>query len=229
MLALIRSLLKTALACATAAICMVGRPASAQEPPPPIPHFVVDLHGVFPGFPVEQALADSRGLGPSGLSELPGRAFGGDIAVHVYPFRWRAITFGIGARAMGARATKEPDPIPGSTLVAVTEKFSYIGPELSFNFGTGSGWSYLSAGINASHWSVIPKLPDGTDAPPQPPDEERLKTLAYGGGARWFARPHVAFSFDVRFYAINPSSPYGPLPVSPRTTLLVIGAGISIK
>jgi hypothetical protein len=229
MLALIRSLLKTALACATAAICMVGRPASAQEPPPPIPHFVVDLHGVFPGFPVEQALADSRGLGPSGLSELPGRAFGGDIAVHVYPFRWRAITFGIGARAMGARATKEPDPIPGSTLVAVTEKFSYIGPELSFNFGTGSGWSYLSAGINASHWSVIPKLPDGTDAPPQPPDEERLKTITYGGGARWFARPHVAFSFDVRFYAINPSSPYGPLPVSPRTTLLVIGAGISIK
>ena len=229
MLALIRSLLKTALACATAAICMAGRPASAQEPPPPIPHFVVDLHGVFPGFPVEQALADSRGLGPSGLSELPGRAFGGDIAVHVYPFRWRAITFGIGARAMGARATKEPDPIPGSTLVAVTEKFSYIGPELSFNFGTGSGWSYLSAGINASHWSVIPKLPDGTDAPPQPPDEERLKTITYGGGARWFARPHVAFSFDVRFYAINPSSPYGPLPVSPRTTLLVIGAGISIK
>jgi hypothetical protein len=229
MLALIRSLLKTALACATVAICMVGRPASAQEPPPPIPHFVVDLHGVFPGFPVEQALADSRGLGPSGLSELPGRAFGGDIAVHVYPFRWRAITFGIGARAMGARATKEPDPIPGSTLVAVTEKFSYIGPELSFNFGTGTGWSYLSGGINAAHWSVIPKLPDGTDAPPQPPDEERLKTITYGGGARWFARPHVAFSFDVRFYAINPSSPYGPLPVSPRTTLLVIGAGISIK
>jgi len=233
MLALIRSLLKTALACAAAAICLVGRPVSAQDPPPPIPHFVVDLHGVFPGFPIEQALADSRGLGPSGLSELPGRAFGGDIAVHVYPFRWRAITFGIGARAMGARATKEPDPIPGTTLVPVTEKFSYIGPELSFNFGTGTGWSYLSAGINASHWSVIPKQqqPDGSfaDAPPLPPDEERLKTITYGGGARWFARPHVAFSFDVRFYAINPSSPYGPLPVSPRTTLLVIGAGISIK
>jgi hypothetical protein len=228
MLALIRSLLKTALACATAAICMAGRPASAQEPPPPIPHFVVDLHGVFPGFPIEQALADSRGLGPSGLSELPGRGFGGDIAVHFYPFRWRAITFGIGARAMGARATKEPDPIPGSTLVAVTEKFSYIGPELSFNFGTGTGWSYLSAGISGSHWSVIPKLPDGTDAPPQPPDEERLKTIAYGGGARWFAKPHVAFSFDVRFYAINPSTP-GVYPPSPRTTLLVIGAGISIK
>ena len=228
MLALIRSLLKTAFACAAAAICIAGRPAWAQEPPPPIPHFVVDLHGVFPGFPVEQALADSRGLGPSGLSELPGRAFGGDIAAHFFPFRWRAITFGIGGRAMAARATKEPDPIPGTTLVTVTEKFSYIGPELSFNFGTGTGWSYLSGGINVSRWSIIPKLPDGTDAPPQPPDEERLKTITYGGGARWFARPHVAFSFDVRFYAINPSSP-GALPPSPRTTLLVIGGGISIK
>ena len=32
----------------------------------------------------------------------------------------------------------------------------------------------------------------------------RLKTINYGGGARWFAKAHVAFSFDVRFYAINP-------------------------
>jgi hypothetical protein len=45
----------------------------------------------------------------------------------------------------------------------------------------------------------------------------------------------VAFSFDVRFYAINP----GPaaikpgtatiFPGTPRTTLLIIGAGISVK
>jgi hypothetical protein len=230
MLALIRSLLKSALACAAAAVCLACRPAAAQEPPPAIPHFVVDLHGVFPSFPVNQALADSRGLGASGLSELPGRAFGGDFAVHLYPFRWKAITFGIGARVMGARATNEPQTVPdqSTTLVAVTEKLTSIGPELSFNFGTGAGWSYLSGGISASRWSIIPKLPDGTDAPPQPPDEERLKTITYGGGARWFAKPHLAFSFDVRFYAINPSTT-GDLPPSPRTTLLVIGAGVSIK
>jgi hypothetical protein len=230
MLALIRSLLKTALACAAAAICLTARPAVAQEPPPPIPHFVVDLHGVFPNFPVNQALADSRGLGPSGLSELPGRAFGGDFAVHVYPFKWRAITFGIGARVMAARATNEPQVIPDqpTTLVAVTEKLASVGPEISFNFGTGSGWSYLSGGISASRWSIIPKLPDGTDAPPQPPDEERLKTITYGAGARWFAKPHVAFSFDARFYSIRAGTA-GDLPASPRATLFVIGAGISIK
>ena len=37
-------------------------------------------------------------------------------------------------------------------------------------------------------------------------DEEPLKTINYGGGARWFTKTHLAFSFDVRFYAINPGT-----------------------
>ena len=60
-------------------------------------------------------------------------------------------------------------------------------------------------------------------------DTDRLKTLNYGGGARWFIKPHLAFSFDVRFYAINPGKPHLDLPGSPRTTLLVLIGGISIK
>jgi hypothetical protein len=59
--------------------------------------------------------------------------------------------------------------------------------------------------------------------------EERLKTIDYGGGARWFAKPHLAFSFDLRFYAINPSAPTLTLPAGPRTRLMVFGAGVSIK
>ena len=43
------------------------------------------------------------------------------------------------------------------------------------------------------------------------------------------AKPHLAFSFDLRFYAIDPSSPTLVLPAGPRTTLMVFGAGISIK
>ena len=41
---------------------------------------------------------------------------------------------------------------------------------------------------------------------------------------------HLAFSFDVRFNAINPGTPFfaGALG-SPRTTLLVIGAGVSVR
>jgi hypothetical protein len=114
--------------------------------------------------------------------------------------------------------------VEASGLRAVTERFNYLGPQLSFNLGTGVGWSYISGGIAASTWSVVP-----VGAIAQPPDEERLKTIDYGGGARWFAKPHLAFSFDVRFYAINPSSPAAGLPSGPRTTLLVIGAGISVK
>jgi hypothetical protein len=71
-------------------------------------------------------------------------------------------------------------------------------------------------------------VPEGSQ--PGPADEESLKTLNWGGGARWFAKSHLAFSFDVRFYAINPG--VSSLPGkngSPRTTFIVIGAGISLK
>jgi hypothetical protein len=201
---------------------LLGRahPADAQEPPPPIPRFVVDLHGTVATFPSSDSnLAASRGLD---LSELPGVGLGGDVAAHVYPFKYRAVTFGIGGRITRSRAHRtQPQE---STLRPVTERFTYVGPQLSFNFGTGAGWSYISAGIAASKWSVVP---DGST--PQPPDEERLKTIDYGGGARWFAKPHLAFSFDLRFYAINPSSPTLALPAGPRTRLMVFGAGVSIK
>jgi hypothetical protein len=207
-----------AVLCVLAAVLGGARRAGAQELPP-IPRLVVDVHGTFPAFPADPNLAVSRGLDPG---ELPGRGLGGDIAVHVYPFKYRAVTFGIGGRVITSRAHRTQDQT--STLRPVTERFTYLGPQLSFNFGTGAGWSYISGGIAASKWSVVP---DGSIA--QPPDEERLRTIDYGGGARWFAKPHLAFSFDLRFYAINPSSPTLVLPGGPRTTMMVFGAGISVK
>jgi hypothetical protein len=195
--------------------------AAAQEPAP-IPLFVVDLHGTTTGFPDNPELAASRGLAQA---ELPGRGFGGDVAVHVFPFRYRAVTFGLGGRLTSITAHRNQDAqSEPSILRPVTERFTYLGPQLSFNFGTASGWSYLSGGIAASTWSVA------VDGLPQaPPDQERLKTIDYGGGARWFAKPHLAFSFDIRFYAINPSTPANGLPAGPRTRLFVVGAGVSFK
>lgn len=194
--------------------------AGAQEQePPPIPHFVVDLHGTVGSFPDDPNLALSRGLDQL---ELPGRGLGGDLAVHAYPFKYRAITFGIGGRVTTLRAHRTQEA--SSLLRPVTERFTYLGPQLSFNFGTGTGWSYISGGIAASTWSVVP---DGSMA--QPPDEERLRTIDYGGGARWFAKPHLAFSLDVRLYAINPSSPAPGLSSGLRTTLFVVGVGVSLK
>jgi len=99
------------------------------------------------------------------------------------------------------------------------------------NFGSGTGWSYLSGGIGRSNWAVYRDDVGSSDA-----DGEVLKTLNYGGGARWFAKSHLAFSFDVRFYALNPGSgvvapPDGRAawPGSPRTRFMTIGAGISVK
>jgi hypothetical protein len=203
-----------------AAIVLTASGLSAQEPPPPIPRFVVDLHGNVLSFPDSLQLAESRGLNQL---ELPGRGLGFDVAAHVYPLRWRAIVFGVGGQLTRARGHQSSSgDTPG--LRAVTERFTSIAPQLSFNFGSGTGWSYLSGGMSSSRWSLVP---DGSVA--LAPDEERLKTINYGGGARWFIKTHVAFSFDVRFYAINPSTSTGGVTTSPRTTLVIIGAGVSLK
>jgi hypothetical protein len=194
--------------------------ARAQDPPPRIGPLVLDLHATVPRFPADPLLGDSRGLV---LAELPGSGLGVQVGIHVYPLRWRAITFGIGGEVTLGQARKAP-PDGSQHLRATEERFASIAPQISFNFGTGNGWSYLSGGIGQSVWSLIPA---GQDA--YPSDTDRLKTINYGGGARWFMKRHVGFSFDVRFYAINPGTPVFGFPGSPRTTLMVIGAGVSVK
>jgi hypothetical protein len=106
----------------------------------------------------------------------------------------------------------------------VHERFTSISPQLSLNFGDGDGWSYLTGGLGRSTRSIVP-----SGADPLPADEEALRTFNYGGGARWFARPRLAFAVDVRFYATDPGTPQGALPGSPRSTFLVIGAGVSLR
>jgi hypothetical protein len=210
-------------ACAVVLLLQVltSGPARAQDEAPRLPLVAVDLHLSFPVFPQETALADSRGLT---VEELPGRGLGTDLALNVYPVRWRSVTLGVGGSLITAHASSSPSSTETAALVPVTERLRSIASQLSFNFGTGNGWSYLSAGIGKSTWSLVPE--GGVETPA---DQESLKTLNYGGGARWFLTKHVAFSFDVRFYAINPGLPQGELPGSPRTTLRVIGAGISLK
>ncbi|MQA30474.1 MAG: hypothetical protein GEU82_11665 [Luteitalea sp.] len=203
-------------------MCAAPASAAAQDPPPRIGPFVVDLHGTVPMFPDDPQLAESRALN---LRELPGAGLGVHAGAHVYVLRWRALTIGLGGSLTLARSHSAATQLSAvETGRAVTERFTHVAPELSFNFGTGHGWSYISGGIGPGVWSVVP---DGQ--PPAPGDEERLQTINYGGGARWFAKPHLAFSFDVRFYAINPGTPRGALPGSPRHTLLILGAGISVK
>lgn len=209
------------LALAAALVLCATDRANAQDPPPRLPLVVVDLHGTFTRLPNDDLeLAATRGIS---LAELPGHALGADLALHLYPLSFRGMTFGVGGQVIYARGRQSP-PETSAVLRPVTERFVSAAPQLSFNFGSGNGWSYLSGGLGRSVWQIIPD-----DGDPQTGDEEQLKTINYGGGARWFIKKRLAFSFDVRFYAMNPGTGAFGFPGSPRTTLMVIGAGVSLK
>jgi hypothetical protein len=214
--------LASALLLVIAHLVITSREAGAQDPPPPIGPYVFDLRATAPGFPNAAPLAESRGLL---VDELPGRGLGAELGAHVYVFRWKAVTFGLGAQLVLAQAHADAASPPGQPpLRAVTERFTSFSPQLSFNFGSGDGWSYISAGIGRSQWSVVL---DG--ASPQEADEEVLRSINYGGGARWFIKRRLAFTFDVRFHDVDPGTPFLGRPASPRARLVVMGAGISIR
>lgn len=204
---------------------LISAPVAAQDPPPRIGPYVIDLHATIPRFPGDDGqLAESRGVA---TNELPGAGLGLHGGVHFYPFSWKAVTFGIGVDATVARAHRGARQLSDlATSRPTTETLLHAAPELSFNFGDGDGWSYLSGGIGPSVWSLTIDGTARTDA-----DIERLQTINYGGGGRWFIKPHLAFSLDVRFYAIYPGTANVALarPGGPRSTLLFIGAGVSTK
>ena len=205
-----------------AIVLLAAARAAAQDPPPPIPRVVVDLRGSFPRFPSTSELAASRGLDEA---ELPGAGLGLDAGIHLSVLKWKAVTFGLGGlvtlgRSHSSAVNEENQPIRRE----VTERFTSLTPQLSLNFGTGDGWSYISGGIGRSTWTVVPE-----GEPLQFGDEERLRTINYGGGARWFIKRHVAFTFDVRFHDRDPGAPHDGVPGTPRTRLIVMGAGMSIK
>jgi hypothetical protein len=177
-----------------------------------------------------QQLADSRAL--TSVTELPGAGLGGRIGAQLYVFRWKGITFGAGGEVMFGRSSSTPvaatilapDGVTLLPLVPVDEHLTAIGSQVSLNFGSGHGWSYLSGGVGRSRWSLHP-----AGAPETSADTESLPTANYGGGARWFAKRHLAFSLDVRIYEIQPGTALAGRSGSPRTRLFVFGAGISLK
>lgn len=223
------------LGCSTVALCAAVLAVSAaqtlyaQEPPPRIGPFVVDVRGITPKFGDSPDLASSRDVN---AAQLPGLGLGLTVGAHVYLPKVLGLTVGVGGEGLISRArTDTSEPIasatpgaPATTLPGVTETLKSISPQISLNFGHGRGWSYLSVGIGRSHWSIVP---DG--GTPRPVDEESIRTINYGGGARWFIKPHLAFSLDVRLYEIDEGTAVLSFPGSPRANLLVIGAGISTK
>ena len=194
-------------------------PAAAQDPGS-IGPFVLDLRGAFVSLGQNGELAAQRGLASS---QLPASGLGINVGGHVYLFRWRVITFGVGASALFASASQSPGPDdPDPDGPTVKTRFTAISPQLSFNFGDGDGWSYISGGLGTSRMSVF--IDDGNE-----PDQRSAGTLNYGGGARWFVKQRLAFTFDLRFYAISPLERTDTEPGSPRMSRMVFSVGVSIQ
>jgi hypothetical protein len=194
-------------------------PATAQDPGR-IGPFVIDIHGSFVNVGQDALLATNRGLSPN---QLAGSGLGIDFGGHVYLFQYRAVTFGVGVSAVFMSTSRTPgmdDPDPDGPTV--NTRFRALSPQVSFNFGDGDGWSYLSGGLGTSRMSVF-------EEQETEPEQRRAGTLNYGGGARWFIKPSLAFSFDVRLYAISPLEQTDTEPGSPRMTRVAISVGISIK
>jgi hypothetical protein len=208
-------------------LAMIPTTLAAQQEPeaaPPGP-VAVDVRGALARFGHNPELAALRGVGPD---QLPGGGLGIDVGAHWYPVRTRRLTIGVGASVLLSSGTGRP-PTPEDaarpTGPSVRTSFRALAPQLSLNFGHDRGWSYLSGGLGSSELDVAQQMPAGGAGSPV----RRARTLNYGGGARWFARPHLAFTFDVRFYAISPLPEEGPAPAQPRLTLMAVSVGVSLK
>ncbi len=211
-------------------------PASAQGPDPdhrPIGRFAADVRGAWMTYPDDPGLATFLGVPQENLATRGlALVFGG----HVYPLRLgRYVAFGVGGELLFSRGsntlTPEPEddeeqiPVVSTT---VTARLSAVSPQFSLNFGGSNGWSYLSGGVGWSKFSS--ELEAGTPvAAAAAGDAPRTSTINYGGGARWFMKKHVAFTLDLRFYAIRPQEATPTRPSLKRQRLLTLSAGVSVK
>lgn len=214
-----------AVAALAAAILCCPTAAAAQDIPPtrlPIGRYVADARITLPKF--KQDAATAEGIGVTALN-LPTRAFGFVLGAHWYPVRMGIVTFGLGGEFTAARRGRTlntgTDAVPLN--VTVNSRFTALSPQVSFNFGARDGWSYISGGIG---WSTF--TAERQDQP-LPDPESRSKTINYGGGARWFAKKHLAVSMDLRFYAVNPQLPTLARPGLPRMTLMAFSVGAALR
>lgn len=198
---------------------------SAQEIPPdhlPIGRYVADARVSFPGFKQDPGIAAAIG---ATVLNLPTRALGLVVGAHWYPVRMGMVTLGLGGEiaAAGRGRTLNTGTETNRRDVTVNSRFAAISPQVSFNFGARDGWSYISGGIG---WATF--TAERQDQP-LPSPESRIKTINYGGGARWFAKKHLAVSMDLRFYAVNPQLPTSSRPGFPRMTLMAFSVGAAIR
>ncbi|HEY6361499.1 MAG TPA: hypothetical protein VIX63_10365 [Vicinamibacterales bacterium] len=196
--------------------------AAAQGPPAPPGPYVLDVRGVSSGVPEGAAFFPPLAAG----LPIPTRALGFDIGAHVYAGRLGQARLGFGASLMNVRTEEFPPQAAPSTATSsppagppgLHVDMRALVPQVSFNFGTADGWSYLSAG--AGFTEVTARPVDGVDARRS---SGRVMTINAGGGARWFLTRRVAFGFDARLHRVTAAD------TMPASMLFSIAAGISLR
>ena len=168
--------------------------AQSLTPGPPGP-FVIDLRGATSGVPTTPALDPELEID----ARVPTRGWGFEGGAHVYLFGLGPARVGLGASVLRVRAT----------TADATVNMQLLAPQLSFNFGTSNGWSYLSLGGGPARVDSAVTFTMGN--------------INAGGGARWFLNNHLGIGFDIRMYRLDKKGTF------PQTILVGASVGVSVK
>ena len=217
----------------------VAQSSPASRPGP----YVIDIRAPMSGLP---AITAFHPVLPANTL-VPKRGFGLGLGGHVYVASLGVARVGVGVDVLRVRGTTAtPAPVatttgattgatssttPGSALspagrIDVASTLTAVTPQVSFNFGTRDGWSYLSAGYGAA---ALRTTASGTPVGPLSGtvtlvrDNGRAAAINYGGGARWFVRGRMAAGFDLRFHRL------AAVGTRPSARLTVISVGVSVR
>ena len=219
-----------------AALLLTGAPALvfAQQTPAPAPPqttaepvlrerpvrgIVIDARGAFGGFGLRTATATALGVTSA---DLPSPGLGFSAGAHLLLPIGRRVSLGAGGEMMLTQRSRQKVDQDGEATGPLLKTRAYsLSPQVSLNFGRARGWSYVSGGMGTTSFET---WNDAGDRP-----DRRLRGINYGGGARWFSSPHLAFSVDLRFYHMPLAAATGTDPERAAQRLVVLSAGISLK
>lgn len=204
--------------------------ASAQVREP-LPRFAIDLHGAWVGLPTAEGWVP---VVDDPLTQLPGRGWGLTGGANIYLVKLGFMTLGAGAHVATGRGSASMTTKSGSgatetsiTTPVVTTQITSLLPYLSMNFGHRLGWSYLSVGYGRT--KVSSEIAASEEGPGSVVPEAWNPALNFGGGAKWFMKPHLGVSFDVRFTKLSSRGATDTLPSAKRTQMVTLSVGISIR
>jgi hypothetical protein len=211
---------------AVAFLLATAHPTLAQQKEQ-IGLFVAEARLASSGLPSEAGWTPTV---PTGTL-APTRGLGVEIGAHVNVLRFRVLSIGVGATWLNARGTASPPeptgtPPPPATIPDVTTRITAFAPQVSLNFGHSLGWSYISAGLGGTKSESEASLTEATFTPRH---SDWVKTLNYGGGARWFVTDHLGVGFDLRWHKVSLVPASSTHPGAPRASLFVVGAGVVLK